>query len=156
MRRGAVWTLISISLWMIIFCAIDQSVKCLIECRCLINESYDVIPHFFSICYVLNTGASWGMLQNSSQFLAALGILTLFFAYVYGLKIDLSRLSSRIIFACALGGILGNTIDRMCREGVVDFLDFYIGQWHWPCFNLADIFICSSCIFYLLMCRRKR
>ena len=41
-----------------------------------------------------------------------------------------------------LGGALGNCFDRLFRGSVVDFLDFYLGAYHWPAFNVADIAIC--------------
>ena len=143
-------TFVSVSVWMMVFCLVDQWVKYLIVSRFQPHEFYEVIPNFFSICYVVNTGASWGILKNTSSFLAVLGIITIFIVYVCLPKLNLTGLGMRIILACALGGILGNTIDRLCRGVVVDFLDFYIAHWHWPCFNLADIFICLSCIVFFI------
>ena len=57
---------------------------------------------------------------------------------------------SRIGFALILGGAIGNVIDRLRFGGVVDFLDFYIGDYHWPAFNIADSAICIG-VFLILI-----
>ena len=49
-----------------------------------------------------------------------------------------------------LGGAVGNLVDRIRFRAVVDFLDFYVGQWHWPAFNVADIAICCGALLVCL------
>ena len=62
----------------------------------------------------------------------------------------LSLLGVIIGFAAIIGGALGNVVDRLGDGAVTDFLDFYIGQYHWPTFNLADTFIFCG-VFLLLI-----
>lgn len=49
---------------------------------------------------------------------------------------------SNIAYALIIGGAIGNLIDRLMHGFVIDYLDFYVGNWHWPTFNLADMAIC--------------
>lgn len=56
----------------------------------------------------------------------------------------------RFAFGLLLGGIIGNLLDRIRLSAVTDFLDFYIGSYHWPAFNIADSSICIGVFLYLL------
>ena len=58
--------------------------------------------------------------------------------------------SSKMALALILGGALGNILDRIRYGAAIDFLDFYIGSYHWPAFNLADSFICMGVCFLLI------
>jgi signal peptidase II len=98
---------------------------------------------FFSLVYVRNYGVSFGMFNKLAhsniifagiQFLIA---LILFFWLYNNKKPAISYALSFII-----GGAFGNLIDRLQNGAVADFLDFHIGNYHWPAFNLAD-----SCVF---------
>lgn len=111
------------------------------------SKGWSVIPNFFDIVHILNRGAAFGFLNRTDiawqrpLFIAisllALGIVVLMARskeddgplYVLGLGL-------------ILGGALGNLTDRIRLGAVIDFLDFYIGAWHWPAFNIADMGIC--------------
>ncbi|NLY40333.1 MAG: signal peptidase II [Desulfovibrionales bacterium] len=120
-----------------------------------------VIPGFFDIVHILNRGAAFGFLNTPDitwqrlffivVSLLAMGIIV-FMArsteddgplYEYGL-------------ALILGGALGNLIDRIRLGVVVDFLDFYVGAWHWPAFNVADMGICIGAASLLLSFYQRR
>lgn len=102
---------------------------------------------FFSIVYVWNRGVSFGMfnhLQNShiifSLLQGLIALILLFWLY---------RNNDRLIayaLSLIIGGAFGNVIDRIQKGAVADFLDFHIGAYHWPAFNLAD-----SCVFIGVM-----
>ena len=65
----------------------------------------------------------------------------------------LSRVSSPLLaiaIGLIVGGAVGNVVDRIRHGAVVDFLDFHIGYWHWPAFNLADSAICLGVAMMLL------
>jgi signal peptidase II len=70
----------------------------------------------------------------------------------------LNNPSERILCSLTIGGALGNLLDRFLHGAVVDFIDVYYGDWHWPAFNIADSFISVSIIclvvFNLFMAKR--
>lgn len=114
-----------------------------------------VIPSFFSLQLVFNTGSIWGMGSQWTYGLAWLGLAVVFLLPFYLKKYAPSK-SHWIMLGILCGGILGNTLDRFLRGHVVDFLDFYVKNSHWPCFNIADIAITSIGILSLLGVKRKR
>lgn len=110
-----------------------------------------IIP-YFNLVTVWNKGVSFGMMASDS----ALGIMLLsgmtiaisIFFIVWMLRADFWPL--RLALAFVIGGALANLWDRIRFGGVADFLDFYIGQWHYPAFNLADSFIVVGIGFVLI------
>ena len=103
-----------------------------------------VIPNLFNLAYVENRGCAWGLFQGQVWPLAVFGVLALgFLAWnrksVFGVG-KVAAVSECLLYA----GIVGNLIDRMCRGFVIDFLDFHWYAHHFPCFNLADTFICVA------------
>lgn len=120
----------------------------------------EVIEGFFSFCYVENRGAAWGMFQGRQIPLLVFSL----FALVWILwKIRPAYIRMRggtICLALLIGGIIGNSYDRLFRTGVVDFLDFHWwDKYHFPAFNVADSCICVGvalmCILQYLADRRK-
>ena len=114
-----------------------------------------VIPGFFSLQLVFNTGSIWGMGSQWTYGLAWLGVVVVLFLPFYLRKHAPSRYQW-ILLGILCGGILGNTLDRFLRGYVVDFLDFYVKNSHWPCFNIADIAITSICILSLFRFKSKK
>ena len=100
-----------------------------------------VIPNLFQLAYVENRGCAWGLLQGQVWPLAVFGIIALAFL-VWKRK---TIFGGAWLAPCLLyAGILGNVIDRLFRGFVIDMLDFHWGVHHFPCFNLADSFICIA------------
>jgi signal peptidase II len=106
-------------------------------------ESVSVIPGFFSIVHVRNRGMAFGLMNRSDldfgfYFLTAGSVVAIvvLLAWFFKIKED----AFRIIFGLSLilGGAVGNLIDRLRFREVIDFLDFYVGPYHWPAFNVAD------------------
>ena len=137
---------------------VDQITKWLIIQKFLLHENMEVIPGFFNLTYIRNTGGAFGMLAGevsllrTGLFLAiscvALGII--FFLYT---RIPPGNKWLDAGLAMTFGGALGNLIDRLRFGEVVDFLDFPIGTLHWPAFNVADSAISLGVgifCFYLL------
>ena len=114
-----------------------------------------VIPGFFSLQLVFNTGSIWGMGSQWTYGLAWLGVVVVLFLPFYLRKHAPSRYQW-ILLGILCGGILGNTLDRFLRGHVVDFLDFYVKNSHWPCFNIADIAITSICVLSLFGVKSKK
>ena len=127
----------------------DQITKAVIEKY--LDLPIEVIPGFFSLVKVGNSGAAWGMFTGQRWLLLAISIL--FFIGVICFFRSLTEGWHERYYATALvlGGILGNSVDRIWRGGfVVDFLDFYVGKYHWPAFNVADSAICIGVGIFII------
>ncbi|GAE89117.1 signal peptidase II [Acetivibrio straminisolvens] len=122
------------------FVAIDQLTKYIVISNIEFGDKISVINNFFYLTHWRNTGAAWGIMQNGRYILVPVTIaLSALLAYfIFKNRNKFYRFSLSMI----LGGALGNLIDRIFRpEGVVDFLDFQFGSYHFPVFNAADTFV---------------
>lgn len=134
---------------------LDQATKLHVMQSMRLHESIPIIPGFFSLTYIRNPGAAFGLLASSGATfrmiffgfasLFALGLLSTIF---YRLRED-DRIGQVSIVAI-LGGAIGNLLDRLRYGEVIDFLDFYIGAYHWPAFNVADTAISVGVVFLVL------
>ena len=138
------------ALFILLLVALDQATKHVVRASFALHESRPVIPGFFSLTYVQNRGAAWGILSGWGFLLVALAVVMLVVLARYRAKIFGDGLLGRIAFILLSGGIIGNLIDRAVLGYVVDFLDFYAGQSHFPAFNVADSCICVGVGIYLL------
>jgi signal peptidase II len=121
----------------------DQVTKAIVIYTFSLHESLVVIPGFFSLVHIRNTGGAFGLLAGDatgmrSLFFLAISVLALIVILIFYSRITPDRPWIRVAFAMIFGGALGNLIDRFRFGEVVDFLDFYIGNTHWPAFNIAD------------------
>lgn len=110
-----------------------------------------VLP-FFDLVLVWNRGVSFGLFAGLGA--AAPWLLVLVAFAVGGFLIWWFRREraalTRFAIALVLGGALGNVVDRVRHGAVVDFLDFHVGDWHWPAFNLADTaVVCGAALLVL-------
>ena len=115
------------------------------------GEHEQVTP-FFNIVLIYNRGMSFGLF-NGAGGLNALLFSLVAAAIVTVLIYWLSRVESPLLavaIGLIIGGAIGNVIDRIRLGAVVDFLDFHIGSWHWPAFNVADSAICVGVAVMLL------
>jgi len=128
----------------------DQAVKYLIRFRFHAGESRIVVPGFFSLTYVRNTGAAWGLFDGANVALAFFSLVVLVAMTVFRRHFLGPARLQRTALGLMTGGILGNLFDRLRLGYVVDFLHFYRGNWHFPSFNIADAAICSGVFLYLL------
>ena len=107
-------------------------------------EHYDVlplIPHF-NLIRLHNTGAAFSMLSNAPPlFFVALGVAVSVGILVWMRRHPQTERLMAVGLALILGGALGNVMDRVGRGYVVDFIDFYWGNWHFAAFNVADMAI---------------
>jgi signal peptidase II len=102
------------------------------------------VTDFFDIVLVANHGVSFGLFNNGAainaiifSLLAAIIVIALVVWLFRGPGAALSAAIGLVI-----GGAIGNVVDRLRLGAVVDFLDFHLGTWHWPAFNVADAAIC--------------
>ena len=116
-----------------------------------------VIPGFFQLVFVQNTGAAWGMFAGGQLFLIAFSLLVIAFLSWRRRDIFGGDRLGLFTFGLLMGGILGNLIDRIRINAVIDFLDFHWGTSHFPAFNIADSAICiATFLLSLSQSVRKR
>lgn len=123
-----------------------------------------VIPGFFHLVHVRNSGAAFGMLSEAAPWLRATVLVGVSSFAVLALVYLVWKVAAtreyggamlRIGLALILGGAVGNIHDRLAYGNVVDFLDFFIGSWHWYTFNVADSAICVGTGLLLIDLWRK-
>lgn len=134
----------------LLIAAADQFVKELVRRHFFVGESLPVIPGFFSLTYVRNTGAAWGMFDGSNVALAIFSLAVLILLVVLRRHFLGPSVWQRLALGLMAGGILGNLFDRLRLGFVVDFLHFYRGGYHFPSFNIADAAICTGVFLYLI------
>jgi signal peptidase II len=127
--------------------ALDQVTKFLVVRELALGDQIPIIQGFFNLVLTYNKGAAFGLFANMSVKFA-----WVFFIIVTSLVMgvvaflwwrlpenqDLAAVGYSLIFT----GAVGNLIDRVRLGEVVDFLDFHLGQFHWPAFNVADSLVC--------------
>jgi signal peptidase II len=122
---------------------LDQFTKILIQRTMELHQSHVIIKGFFNLTHIHNPGAAFGLFADHESslrtlFLTIVGILAVILLGLFFRKSPDKAWGTHLAFSLILGGALGNLIDRIWLGAVVDFLDFYIGRYHWPAFNVAD------------------
>ena len=131
---------------------LDQITKWLIVLNFPLHSYRTIIPNFFDLVHVTNTGAAFGSFSNSNVFFMVLSSVVaagLLFFYFRGAFADLP---SRLGAALLLSGIFGNLTDRIVHGHVIDFLSFDLHVKYaspWPSFNVADSCICIAAALFL-------
>lgn len=115
----------------------------------------EVIPGFFNLVHVGNTGAAWSMFTGQSLWLAGLALVTLAAMFWWRRTLGLQYTAAQPAFGLLVGGILGNLVDRLLHGHVIDFLDFHFGGYVFPTFNVADSGICVGVFWYVLWSLRQ-
>jgi signal peptidase II len=146
---------------MVVF-VVDRSTKWLVETHVSFLDTWRVIPGFFDIVHTENRGVAFSLFNESASEWRT-GLLVLFslvavalvggFILRRGERLDRFSLAGFILI---LGGAAGNLFDRVVWGRVTDFLDFYLGSYHWPAFNVADSAIVVGSGFLLLEAIRPR
>lgn len=135
-RRAELWTVLAVV-------ALDQATKALIRARFDLFDSVTVIPGWFNITRVHNTGTAFGML-NGVDFPGKTAALSLLAAAAlvglawYAATLPDDQWLTRWGLAGIVGGAAGNLIDRIAAGYVVDFVDVFHNGWHFWAFNVAD------------------
>ncbi len=141
-------------LWLsLVVIILDQFSKQLVESSFMVFETLPVIP-FLNLTLAYNEGAAFSFLADQSGWQRWFFVL-LATAVTGVLVVWLGRLqpADRLValaLALIIGGAMGNLIDRLLFGHVIDFIDAYYGDWHWPAFNLADSAIFLGVVLMLL------
>jgi signal peptidase II len=132
---------------------LDQSTKLLADAMLTMHQPVHVIP-MFALSKVYNPGAAFSFLGDASGwqrwFFVALTLAVSVFLLAWLRRLGPREGRTAMALVLILGGAVGNLIDRLVYGYVIDFLDVYYGDWHWPTFNLADSAI-SLGAFLLVM-----
>ena len=141
--------------------SLDRFTKWLIESRVSFTDSFRVIPGFFDIVHSENRGVAFGLFNDGTNW--STGLLSLFALIAVlviaallwnGARLDRLSLAG---LALILGGAAGNLFDRIAWGRVTDFLEFYVGNYHWPTFNVADsAIVIGSGLLLIELLRAKR
>jgi signal peptidase II len=134
--------------------AVDQVTKAIVERTMTLHESIPILPGF-SLTYVRNTGAAFGMLSGAPAGLRLPLFVLVTVVAVWALVSYLRAApAQRWMLLWALGGILGGAVGNfICRVRygeVVDFFHLHWGEWSWPMFNIADSAITVGVVIVLL------
>lgn len=116
----------------------DQALKIWAEQVLKLGASVAVIPGFFSLTRVHNTGVAFGMAQGNNLLTGLLAVAILVLAAGLARGWDWNRRFVQLVSAMVAGGAVGNLIDRARLGYVLDFFDFHYRGWSWPAFNIAD------------------
>jgi len=133
----------------------DQITKLYIMQTMRLHESIPIIPNLFSLTYIRNPGAAFGLLAGSSNafrmvFFGLTSMLALGLLGTILFRMPERDWMGRLSVAGILGGAVGNLIDRLRYGEVIDFLDVYVDSYHWPAFNVADSAITVGVLFLIL------
>lgn len=133
----------------------DQLSKLHIMQTMRLHESIPIIPNVFSLTYIRNPGAAFGLLAGSSNAfrMVFFGLTSIFALVLLGTilyRMPEREWMGRLSVSAILGGAVGNLIDRLRFGEVIDFLDVYIENYHWPAFNVADSAITVGVIFLII------
>ena len=140
-------------LWLsLIVIVLDQISKQLVEHSLLVFESISLLP-FLNLTLVYNEGAAFSFLSDQGGWQRWL-FVSLATGVTLMLMFWLSRLQTRdrwlaVALSLIIGGAVGNLLDRLIFGHVIDFIDLYYHQWHWPAFNIADSAISVGVVFIL-------
>jgi signal peptidase II len=120
---------------------LDQLSKRLVDTSMQLYQSIELIP-FFQLTYLRNQGAAFSFLSQAGGwqrwFFVGLAVTASGLICYWLKRLEKHQRWEAAAWALILGGALGNLIDRVLYGYVIDFLDVYYGEWHWPAFNVAD------------------
>lgn len=115
----------------------------------------EVIPDFFYLIHVGNTGGAWSILSGRSTLLGIVGLAVLLAVFFWRRELALRDPFPQLCFGLFIGGSIGNIVDRFRLGYVTDFLDFHFGDYIYPTFNVADAGICVGVFGYVIWSLRQ-
>jgi signal peptidase II len=134
---------------------LDQATKAAVVRALSLYETVPVIPGFFNLVHIRNPGIAFGLLSHLGSAWSSLVLSAVTTAAIVLLVLWFARLRNEdrraaIGLSLVIGGAVGNLIDRVRLGEVVDFLDLYVGSFHWPAFNVADSAVTVGTIWLAL------
>ena len=138
-----------------VLAALDQLTKYLLVGAIPLNTGIPIIPGLLNLVHVHNKGGAFSVFAGSESpwrqyiFIGLAVLVIAAIAYAYG-KAGKKDNWIRIAYIFIAGGACGNLIDRIRLGEVVDFIDVYAGNWHWPAFNVADAALSTGAVMLLV------
>ncbi|SFN18599.1 signal peptidase II [Izhakiella capsodis] len=141
-------------LWLaVVVIAVDFASKQWVIHHMMLHETLPVMP-FFNLFYAHNYGAAFSFLADKGGWqrwvFAAIAIAIVISLLVIMYRSAATKWLNNVAYALIIGGALGNLFDRAYHGFVVDFIDFYVGEWHFATFNIADCAICIGASLIVL------
>jgi signal peptidase II len=141
-------------LWLsLLIVILDQATKWLAEALLLPFQSVPLMP-LLNLTLMYNEGAAFSFLANAGGWqrwlLAGFAVVMTTVLALWLLRLEKGDRVTAATLSLIIGGAIGNLIDRVQTGRVVDFIDFYVGTWHWPAFNVADSAISIGIVFLLI------
>ena len=147
-RRAYAWLIAGVV-------ALDQLTKLAVVRSFELHESRELLPGLLSLTYVRNRGAAFGILSDAElpyqpAIFAIVSLATLLAIVHYALRLPAADKLPQLALALVTGGALGNLLDRARLGYVIDFVDVFWQQHHWPAFNVADSAITTGVCLLVL------
>ncbi len=141
-------------LWLsLLVVVLDQGSKWLAEALLVPFRPIAIAP-LLNLTLMYNEGAAFSFLSNAGGwqrwFFATFASVMTIALVIWLVRLAKSERVTATALALVIGGAIGNLIDRILTGRVVDFIDFYVGSWHWPAFNIADSAITLGIVLLLL------
>ena len=141
-------------LWLsLLIVILDQATKWLAESLLLPFQPVPLMP-LLNLTLMYNEGAAFSFLANAGGWqrwlFAGFALVMTLALTLWLLRLDKGERGTAAALSLVIGGAIGNLIDRVQTGRVVDFIDFYVGTWHWPAFNVADSAISLGIVFLLV------
>lgn len=141
--------------------ALDQLTKFIVDRTMPLHHSIPIIDGLFSLTYVRNTGAAFGLFAGSTEvfrrpFLVMVSVVAIGFIVIMLRRLPDNQKWLITALTFILGGAIGNLIDRLVYGEVIDFLDCFWRDYHWPAFNIADSFITIGVMITLFILIRAK
>src|SRR6266481_5725206 len=154
MGRSANWRIASLALSVLV---LDQLSKLMVLKYLGYAQEKVIIHGFFKFVHWGNTGAAWSLFRGNNAWLALVAVVALVVLFFSRHHFDARTFLGQTAFGLICGGIVGNLIDRLRVGHVIDFLYFYLGDWGFPAFNVADSAICTGvALVFLLTWKSER
>ena len=148
LSKKYLWILIAVFIFVI-----DRVTKSLVLNHLTLEEPVNILP-MLNLLFTFNTGAAFSFLNKASGWqewlFITIAVGVSIFLIIWQLRIPIKYLWLKIAAALILGGTLGNLYDRVVFHKVIDFLDFYFKNWHYPVFNIADAAICIGATMLII------
>ncbi len=145
----------------LVILGLDQLTKVLIVSSLSMYEQIEIIPGFFNLTYVTNRGAAFSMLAEVDSpwrhyFFVTISCFALVLLTIYWFQLRHRSPGQGLGIALIAGGALGNLVDRLRVGAVIDFIDVYWREYHWPAFNIADSAICIGVGLFLFLSFKEK
>ena len=136
---------------LVLIVVLDQLSKFIVHTTMNLYDSFSVIPYLLNFTYIRNEGIAFGIYFEGAELLFIILpiLITVYLVYLLNSD-DFQDKFSQIALYLIIAGAIGNIIDRIFRGYVVDFIDIYVFNYHWPAFNIADSAICVGAALLIL------